>query len=187
MRLRGGCVIHAKFMLGIVRGHSGGMKVTSAAGVGTTFRLLFPVCEGVAEVSGREAIDPAPWRTSGTVLIADDEEVVRSTVARMVEAIGFEAQLAENGRIGVDKFCENPDNYELVIVDLTMPQMSGEEACRLISERRPGVRVLLMSGYDEQDARSRFGDSGLSGFIQKPFNLASLEEKLRQVLSDSGK
>ena len=104
-------------------------------------------------------------------------------MSRMMESIGFKTKTAANGKIGVETFCANPEQFDLVILDLTMPQMDGEAAFRLISAKQPGVRVLLMSGFNEQDAISRFTGLGLAGFLQKLFTLGKLREKLREVLT----
>ena len=170
-------------VLGIVRGHKGALKVFSEEGWGTTFKVLLPFTEGLAEISP-ESVDPrSDWRGEGTVLVVDDEETVRVSTARMLEYSGFQTVLAEDGRIGVEKFRERLEGFSLVLLDLTMPQMDGAEAFRAITELNPETRVLLMSGYNEQDAIARFTGKGLAGFIQKPFTLPALRERLQGILS----
>ena len=169
-------------VLGIVRGHRGALKVFSEQGWGTTFKILFPCEAGVAEEVGRATQDLAAWRGSGTVLVVDDEETVRVTTARMLESAGFTTRLADNGRTGVEAFTANPDGFALVMLDLTMPHMDGDEAFRAIRALRPDARVLLMSGFNEQEAIARFTGTGLAGFLQKPFALPALREKLQEIL-----
>jgi CheY-like chemotaxis protein len=123
----------------------------------------------------------ADWKGSGRVLVVDDEETVRVTTARMLEASGFTTKLADHGRTGVEEFTADPDGYTLVLLDLTMPHMDGDEAFRLIRELRPNARVLLMSGFNEQEAIARFTGKGLAGFIQKPFTFPALREKLQEI------
>ena len=113
--------------------------------------------------------------------MVDDEETVRVTTARMIEACGFETVLADNGRTGVERFRAEPGQIALVVLDLTMPHMDGEEAFKAIVETRPDARVLLMSGFNEQEAIARFTGKGLAGFIQKPFTLPALREKLQEI------
>ena len=169
-------------VLGIIRGHKGALKVFSEAGWGTTFKILLPCAEGPAEMPAAAAAPAlAGWRGSGTALVVDDEETVRVTTARMLEALGFSTRLADHGRTGVEEFRAAPDAYALVVLDLTMPHMDGEEAFHQITAIRPGARVLLMSGFNEQEAIARFTGKGLAGFLQKPFNLAALREKLQQI------
>ena len=168
-------------VIGIVRGHKGALKVFSEQGWGTTFKILLPCAEGPAEESPAAAPVQPAWRGSGTALVVDDEETVRVTTARMLEALGFSVQLADNGRTGVEKFSAAPGEFSLVVLDLTMPHMDGEEAFREIIDVRPDARVLLMSGFNEQDAISRFTGKRLAGFLQKPFTLSDLREKLQQI------
>ena len=169
-------------VLGIVRGHKGALKVFSEPGWGTTFKILLPCAEGVAEEVARSAPGfVANWKGSGKVLVVDDEETVRVTTARMVEATGFTTTLADNGRTGVEEFSGDPDSFTLVMLDLTMPHMDGDEAFRALRAIRPDVRVLLMSGFNEQEVTARFSGEGLSGFIQKPFTLPALCEKLQEI------
>lgn len=122
------------------------------------------------------------WRGSGTALVVDDEETVRVTTARMLEALGFTTRLADNGRTGVEEFRAGPGAYALVVLDLTMPHMDGEEAFHKIIDLRADARVLLMSGFNEQEAIARFTGKGLAGFIQKPFTVSALREKLQQII-----
>lgn len=168
-------------VLGIVRGHRGALTATSERGRGTTFRILLPCASGPVDTpipSGRS--EPA-WRGSGLALVADDEESVRATVSRMLEMIGFTTRLAEDGQIAVDAFRAAPESFQLVVLDLTMPHMDGEEAFRQIRGIRADTRVMLMSGFNEQQAIERFAGKGLAGFLQKPFTVHALREKLQHI------
>jgi PAS domain S-box-containing protein len=169
-------------VLGIVRGHLGGLKVYSEPGRGTTFKLLLPSTTAPAVPPPVAASEPDDsWRGYGTVLVVDDEESVRTVAARVLENLGYDVELAEDGREGVEKFRSNPAGYQLVLLDLTMPHMDGEEAFRQMRHMHPGVRVLLMSGFNEHDATSRFAGKGLAGFVQKPFEIDALMNSVRTV------
>ncbi|MEZ0254619.1 MAG: response regulator, partial [Chthoniobacter sp.] len=168
-------------VLGIVRGHNGALKVFSEEGWGTTFKILLPCAEGVAEELTASTPGLADWKGSGRVLVVDDEETVRVTTARMLEATGFTTALADNGRTGVEEFSVDPDGFTLIMLDLTMPHMDGDEAFQAIRKLRPNARVLLMSGFNEQEATARFASTGLAGFLQKPFTFPSLREKLQEI------
>src|SRR5262249_19902094 len=132
---------------GIIRGHKGAVKVYTEPGRGSTFKVLLPCAEGPAEAPAPAPPAPAPaaWRGAGTVLVADDEETVRVIAARMLEAMGFRVVLACDGRECVQKFRADPSGFRLVLLDLTMPHLDGEEAFRELRQIRPDVRVLLMS------------------------------------------
>jgi signal transduction histidine kinase/CheY-like chemotaxis protein len=169
-------------VLGIVRGHKGAIKVYSELGRGTTMKLLFPAMEGhAARASAMTPVQPALQR-HGTVLVVDDEDVVRGVAARILGSYGFDVLLASDGREGVARFREHQADIVAVLMDLTMPQMDGVDAFREIRSLSEHVPVLLMSGYNEQDAVTRFAGKGLAGFVQKPFTVDVLRERLMSVL-----
>jgi two-component system cell cycle sensor histidine kinase/response regulator CckA len=169
-------------VLGIVRGHRGAICVYSEPGHGTTVKILFPV-------TGRAAISPAEqtapevtWRGKGTVLLVDDEETVRTVGRQMLERAGFDVLMAEDGRQALEIFRRQPNDIACVLLDLTMPNMDGEETFRELRRVKDDVRVILSSGYNEQEAVNRFTLKDLAGFIQKPYQYSNLAQKLQQVL-----
>ncbi len=200
-------------VLGIVRGHRGAIKFDSAPGCGSTFTVLFPAATPYPEQPGLEPPEPEPpepeppepepepttdkprpdsppeggrARTSrGTVLVVDDDKSVRQVARDMLSAIGFDVLTASDGQEGVEVFRRRASEIVLVVLDLSMPRMSGEEAFIEIRKTAPGTRVILASGYDEKECTRRFAGRELSGFIQKPYRLTSLEEKIRDVLEDA--
>jgi signal transduction histidine kinase/CheY-like chemotaxis protein len=169
-------------VLGIVRGHKGGLKVYSEPGKGTTFKLFFPVASGQPQDSVSPFPAPLPFKGTGTVLVVDDEETVRAVAARMLERLGFAVLTANDGREGMEKFRADPARFTLVLLDLTMPHLDGEETFRQMRLLNPSVRVILTSGFNQQEAVNRFTGKGLAGFIQKPFELGSLIQVIRSVL-----
>jgi PAS domain S-box-containing protein len=169
-------------VLGIVRGHKGAMKVYSELGRGSTFKLLFPVAPGPADAAMGASADFANWRGEGTILVVDDEQTVRSTVAQMLTAVGLQSVFGADGREGVELFRADPGRFALVLLDLTMPNMDGAEAFAEMRRLRADVPVVLMSGFNEQEALVRFAGKGIASFIQKPFALDSLRAVIRGVL-----
>jgi nitrogen-specific signal transduction histidine kinase/CheY-like chemotaxis protein len=176
-------------ILGIVRGHRGAIFVESSPGRGTTIRILFPALAGrraessaPATVRTAEAEAPA---VSGKVLVVDDEEIVRMVCRDMVEALGLSVLTAVDGREAVDIFTKHADEIAVVILDLSMPNMDGMAAFQELVRLRPGVRVILSSGYDELDSIKRLSGQGLAGFIQKPYSLQNLSEALEKAVRNA--
>ncbi|MCX5768789.1 MAG: response regulator, partial [Candidatus Hydrogenedentes bacterium] len=169
-------------VLGIVRGHRGAIRVYSEPGRGTKFKILFPATGRAVKSSARQAAPDIVWRGKGLVLLVDDEETVRTVGRQMLERAGFTVLVAVDGREALHVFMQQPNQITCVLLDLTMPNMDGEETFRELRRINNSVRVILSSGYNEQEAINRFTQSGLAGFIQKPYQFASLTQKLQQVL-----
>jgi PAS domain S-box-containing protein len=172
--------------LGIVRGHRGAIKVQSVPDQGTTFTVLLPCTEPepVSE-SQQTARRRQRFHGTGAVLLVDDDETVRSVAQHMLERSGFTVMTACDGREGVSMFEANRDVISLVLLDLTMPALGGEEAFRAMRSMRPDIRVVLMSGHSSHELAARYGGEGMAGFIQKPFRLEELEVCLRTVLGQT--
>ena len=172
-------------VLGIVRGHRGAIKVYSELGRGTTFKVLFPASQR-AEVPREASAIRGIYEGKGTVLLVDDDESVRAVGRKMLERIGFSVVTAADGAEAIARFRERADDIICAIVDLTMPHVDGAETFRELRRMRPGVRVILSSGYNEQDVTQRFVGKGLAGFIQKPYQLSTLVAVLKEVLEKTG-
>jgi PAS domain S-box-containing protein len=167
---------------GIVQGHKGALRVYSEPGKGSTFKLLLPKATGDTESEAVPPVEHAPLVGRGTVLVIDDEEKVQAVAASMLRTMGFGVLLASDGRQGLEVYRQHRGEITTVLMDLTMPNLDGEETYRELRRLAPEVRVLLMSGYNEQDAVARFIGKGLAGFIQKPFSLEDLRSSLRKAL-----
>ena len=142
-----------------------------------------PVAEGVADAESRTKSGAATLLGRGTLLVVDDEETIRAVAARMLESLGFGVILASDGREALTAYTQHRAAIVGVLMDLTMPHLDGEETFRELRRLDETVRVLLMSGYNEQDAIARFVGKGLAGFIQKPFNLEDLKAVLGSLLT----
>jgi PAS domain S-box-containing protein len=169
-------------VLGIVRGHNGAIRVYSEPGRGTTFRLLFPVAASTPARAPEKSGQNQPWKGTGNILVVDDEETVRNLTRRMLERTGFSVTVANDGREALEKFEQNRDSINLVVLDLTMPHVDGEACFRGLRQMSPNVKVILTSGYNEQDVVNLFAGKGLAGFIQKPYTSDELIGKVREIL-----
>jgi PAS domain S-box-containing protein len=168
-------------VLGILRSHRGSLKVYSEPGRGTTFKVLLPVVDGPPDSPGVRPPEP-PMDGSGTILVIDDEDTVRAVTKRVLEQAGYRVLTAVDGVDGVAVFDAHKSEIRAVILDVTMPRMGGEETYRQLRLRSADVRVLLASGYSEQEATSQFAGKALAGFIEKPFRPSDLLAKLRGAL-----
>ena len=167
---------------GIVRGHKGSLKVYSSPGKGTTFKVLLPASQ--AKPTHKSDLRVAsPHGEGALILVIDDEEIVRRTAKAMLERYGYSVVVAENGKDGLDLFHVLDDKVALVLLDMTMPVMGGEETLRHLRAKRQNVKVLLSSGYNEVEAIRRFSGKGLAGFIQKPYSAIVMAEKVKSVLA----
>jgi len=169
-------------MLGIVQGHQGAMRVYSEVGKGTVIKVAFPISHETIE-SLEKTKDYSPeWAGSGTVLVIDDEESIRELATIMLEDFGFNVITANDGQEGLKTYQNHKGNIVLVLLDMTMPKLDGAACFSQLKNINPDVRVLLSSGYNEQDATNRFVGKGLAGFIQKPYSADAFAKKLQEVL-----
>jgi len=167
-------------VLGIARGHHGAIKMYSEVGQGTTFKLLLPVSEAqVSDVEESESL--GDWCGAGTILIVDDEESIREMAGMMLRRMGFDTLTAENGEHGLEVYRQHQSEIIAVLLDMTMPKLDGKGCFRELRRINKDVRVILSSGYNEEDATSRFAGQGLSGFIQKPYSPKDLREKIQAI------
>ncbi len=168
---------------GIARGHKGGLSVVSEVGHGTTFRFYLPVRDlGDAPQPKPVLAQDQDWQGAGYVLVVDDEDLVRTTTVRQIERFGFSVVGAENGRVALEAFTREPDRYRLVVLDMTMPEMDGVTTLAELQKIRPGLKVLLISGYSESEIADRFAGQELAGFLQKPFTTVQLKHSIRSIL-----
>jgi CheY-like chemotaxis protein len=166
---------------GIIRGHSGAIQLETAPGKGATFRVFLPAAAppDAPQQAGRQP----DLRGTETVLLVDDEAMVREFGRSALERFGYTVLVANNGREAVRIFEENAEEIGLVLLDLMMPEMGGDEAIGVLKSKRPGLRVIVMSGYSESEVLKMFAGKGVSGFLQKPFTATRLAEEAKAVLT----
>ncbi|NUM55462.1 MAG: PAS domain S-box protein [Candidatus Hydrogenedentes bacterium] len=160
-------------VIGIVRGHRGAISVSSAVGKGSTFRVYLPAAVSKAVEAATAPRKSAP-SADGAVLVVDDEEAVINVSKHGLERAGYTVFTASSGKEAIDLFGAHADEVGLVILDMTMPRMSGEETFRALKAVRDDVRVVVSSGYSRADAALRFDSDQIEDFLQKPYRAREL-------------
>lgn len=169
-------------MRGIVQAHKGAVSVTSEEGHGTVFRVYFPVAggrSGAVKHKQPRAVLPR----GSTILVIDDEEDIREVVEAVLASRGVRVLSAENGERGLEIFKRCKGEIDVVLLDMNMPGMSGETVFRKLRAVHPDVKVILSTGYSEQEATMQFANAPLAGFVHKPYTASALVEKIGAVLT----
>jgi DNA-binding NtrC family response regulator len=148
--------------------------------------VLLPAVAVLQDSASEQPQRGADLTGQGTVLIIDDEEVVRSLAERALKNYGYTVLLAKDGEQGLKLFRESADSIRCILLDLTMPSMNGEETLHRLRGIRTDIPVILSSGFDEIEVVSRFEGQGLAGFLQKPYKSTMLVEKVGEVIALSG-
>ena len=121
-------------------------------------------------------------QSKGTILVVDDEAPVRSVTAHLLRRYGYEVLTAADGREGVETYQRHAESISLVMLDMTMPELSGDEVFREIRRIRPDARIIVTSGQIEDNPAGRFSGSGMYSYLQKPYQAAELRQKLDAVM-----
>jgi len=168
---------------GIVKQSDGDVYVYSEPGHGTTFKVYFPRLTGATDalVTTAEHRAVAP-RGTETLLLAEDDEALRALGARVLGALGYNVLVARTGSEALQIVAEYKGAIDLIATDVVMPGMNGSQLVELVLQSRPGVRVLFMSGYTDDDVMRRGVIDGQTAFLQKPFTPDLLAHKVREVL-----
>ena len=172
-------------VLGIVRNSGGELRVSSEPGLGTVFRLYFPV----VELTGAQTVAPVPTsapmeRGSEHILLVDDEKSVADVTAAMLTRLGYRVSVRTSSHDGLEAFRSLAEQIDLVLADLNMPQMTGLQLCRELRAIRPGVRVIVCTGFSEQFDAARARAIGIQGFLNKPVVMAELARCVRAALDN---
>jgi PAS domain S-box-containing protein len=167
---------------GIIKNHGGFIEVNSKKGEGTTFNIYLPATE--VEVVKEKRADEKLVQGSETVLFVDDEDLIIDVGEQILKRMGYTVLVARSGREAIEIFSKKKDDIDMVILDMIMPDMSGEEAYDRLREIHPDIKVLLSSGYSLRGQARDILARGCKGFIQKPFNMRELSHKLRGVLEE---
>jgi PAS domain S-box-containing protein len=176
-------------VLGIMKSHSGALFVDSEPGRGTTFKVIFPASAPVMPANIQEPVS-LPYGKfispdkplSGVALLADDEKPVLKTCSKMLNMCGFKVITACDGIDAVAKFREHSDVIDLVLLDLTMPNMDGIAAMKEIYDIKPVAKIILSSGFNEDELGKLITSQPPAGFIRKPYSMNEIETELRRVI-----
>jgi CheY-like chemotaxis protein len=164
---------------GIVANHGGCITVQSDIGRGSTFQLFLPASSKAPVRESKE--ESRVLGGSETLLVVDDEQMLRRATRRLLDKLGYQVLVASGGEEALAIYRQNPE-IAAVILDMIMPGMSGAETFDRLKQLNPGVRVLLTSGYAMDRQAQDILDSGCRGFVQKPYDLSTLAHKLRETI-----
>lgn len=165
---------------GIVKGHGGYIDVSSLKGKETTFSIYLPSTE--ESIAKEEEMADELYMGSGTILLVDDEEIIIYAGEQMLKKLGYRVIVAESGKQALDIFSKDHEKIDLVLLDMVMPGIGGGETYTKLREIDDSVKVLLSSGYSLDGQAREIMDKGCNGFIQKPFNLKNLSQRVKEIL-----
>ncbi|MBE9547683.1 MAG: PAS domain S-box protein [Proteobacteria bacterium] len=167
---------------GIIKNHGGIINVYSERGVGTTFNIYLPASTAGIRDRGSGTGEGQILRGHETVLFVDDEEMITDVGTEMLKTLGYEVLIAGSGRKAIEVYGKNRDRIDIVILDMIMPEMGGGKTYDLLKGINPDIKVLLSSGYSINGQATEILERGCDGFIQKPFDLKNLSQKIRKIL-----
>ncbi len=165
----------------IVKMHNGFINVYSEEGVGSTFQVYLPLLSRRIDIETLDVPEASLYHGEGKILVVDDEEHIRLISENILTECGYEVEKAENGRQALQALKENPD-IDLVLLDLSMPIMSGKEAFTRIRENNPTMMIILMSGFRQDSRVNEIMNAGANQFIQKPFTMEGLTRTVYAVM-----
>ncbi len=175
-------------VLGIVRGHRGAVLVDSVVGAGTSFRILLPISSKAQDEVDAEPIQSARGHEhAGAVLLVDDEDMIRFVAERILTESGFDVDVSADGHDALRRISERSSPYDLIVLDLTMPGMSGVEVFHAVRIQNPSQRVILMSGFSPEEVLQRLGSEEPDGFLAKPFDYGTMLAVIQHALQDGNK
>ena len=169
-------------VLGIVKTHKGVITVESEQGRGSTFRIFFPVSGEEVIRQPDKVVNIQPIEEGGTVLLVEDEEMLRDMAATMLESFGFSVLQAKDGVEALAVFGQHQSEIKFVLTDLTMPRMGGWETLAALRNLQPNIPVILSSGYDKARVMEGNHPELPHAFLGKPYNLAEMRDAIRQTL-----
>ncbi|MBU1161668.1 MAG: response regulator, partial [Proteobacteria bacterium] len=165
---------------GIIKNHGGYIDVYSEKGKGATFIICLPATE--KEVATEKKIIHDILKGTETILLVDDEYIIVDVGKQMLEKMGYKVLIAKSGKAAVALYTANKDEIDMLILDMVMPEIGGGDTYDRLKEINPDIKVLLSSGYSIDGQAAKILDRGCNGFIQKPFNMKDMSQKIREIL-----
>jgi CheY-like chemotaxis protein len=166
----------------IVHQYGGFIEVFSQPGIGSNFMVYFPVIEFDSTLEKVVKLEEEIPTGTGLILVIDDEEIIRQTAESMLIECGYNVILAADGEEGCEIFREKKSEIKMVILDMSMPKISGKDTYLKLKEIYPPVKVLLTSGFRQDERVQEVINFGVTGFIQKPFSLTELAKKIKEII-----
>ena len=170
-------------VLGIIKAHNGALQLESQPGEGTTFKVYLPVQFSTSESEDtQQKAASAEWQGSGTILLAEDEEQIKSILTAMLQKLGFNVLDAADGKEALELYQQNSADITLIVTDMGMPVMNGYELFYKLKQLNPQLPIIISSGFGEDDIDSKIPREAIAGLINKPYNFDQLREVLRGVV-----
>jgi len=167
-------------VLGIIKNHGGAIWVDSSLGKDTTFSLLFPMIEG-KPVNETETTDKIP-RGHETILFVDDEKSITDMTQKMLKRLGYKVETSLKPLQALDLFQSKPDFFDLVITDMTMPQMTGAKLSEKLMKIRSDIPVIICTGHSSLIDEEKAKRLGIAGYVMKPASISTIAKVIRKIL-----
>ncbi len=166
----------------IVDEHDGYFEIFSTPGKGTNFYIYFPIVMEKIEISDLKFKKPPPLKGNDKIMFVDDEDPIRQTAKNIIERYGYKVSLFRNGIEAQKEFEKHPDQFDLVITDMNMPEMAGDKLVVELKKIRPDIPIIICTGFSDTMTKEKAASISISGFLMKPIVMKNLVQKIREVL-----